>query len=88
MPAALHKHVFRPEAEKDLDKLTPKDRDRILDKLNFYVSHESPLQFSERFTSPALGEYRYRIGPFGVVFDYKNGMIVFLRIGHRREIYR
>jgi mRNA interferase RelE/StbE len=35
-----------------------------------------------------LGEYRFRIGDYRVIFDIEGNEIVVLRVGHRREIYK
>jgi mRNA interferase RelE/StbE len=46
------------------------------------------MRFAEKLSDPILGEYRFRIGDYRVIFDIKGSEIVILRVGHRREIYR
>jgi len=49
---------------------------------------EDPLKHSEKLTDPKIGEYRFRIGDYRVIFDLKGDDIVVLRVGHRKDIYR
>jgi len=46
------------------------------------------LRFSEKLSDPILGEYRFGIGDYRVVFDIEGDEIIVLRVGHRREIYK
>ena len=77
---------YTRRAERDIEKLEPKIRDRVGKTLLQY--REEPLRFAEKLTDPVLGEYRYRIGDYRVVFDMEGNEIVVLRVGHRREIYK
>ncbi len=36
----------------------------------------------------SLGEYRFRVGDFRIIFDLDGDNLVILRVGHRREVYR
>ena len=78
--------VYTRRAEKDIDKLDPKVRERIGKTLLRY--REEPLRFAEKLSDSILGEYRFRIGDYRVIFDVQGNEIVVLRVGHRREIYR
>jgi mRNA interferase RelE/StbE len=46
------------------------------------------LRFAEKISDPILGEYRFRIGDYRVIFDIEENEIVVLKVGHRREIYK
>lgn len=78
--------VYTRRAERDIRKLEPKTRDRIGKTLLRYM--EDPMRFAEKLTDPVLGEYRFRVGDYRVVFDIEGNEIVVLRVGHRREIYK
>jgi mRNA interferase RelE/StbE len=78
--------VYTRRAERDIKKLEPKVKVRIGEALLRYS--EEPLRFSEKLSAPLLGEYRFRIGDYRVIFDIKGSEIIVLRVGHRREIYR
>lgn len=78
--------VYTRRAERDIEKLEPNVKDRIGKALLRYS--EEPLKFAEKLSDPILGEYRFRIGDYRVIFDLQGNEIVPLRVGHRREIYR
>ncbi len=78
--------VYTRRAERDIKKLEFNTKDRIGKTLLRYS--EEPLRFAEKLTDPILGEYRFRIGDYRVIFDIKGNEIVILRVGHRREIYK
>lgn len=78
--------VYTRRSERDIKKLAPDIKDRIGKTLLRYA--EDPLRFAEKLSDPILGEYRFLIGDYRVVFDIKGHEIIVLRVGHRREIYR
>jgi mRNA interferase RelE/StbE len=78
--------VYTRRAERDIKKLERKTKDRIEKALLRYS--EEPLRFAEKLSDPILGEYRFRIGDYRVVFDLGGDEIIILRVGHRREIYK
>jgi mRNA interferase RelE/StbE len=81
-----YKLVYTRRAERDIKKLDPETKDRIGKALLRYS--EEPLRFAEKLSDPILGEYRFRIGDYRVIFDIEGNEIIVLRVGHRREIYR
>jgi len=78
--------VYTRRAERDIRKLEPNTRERIGKTLLRYA--EDPLRFAEKLSDPILGEYRFRIGDYRIIFDIEADEIVVLRVGHRREIYQ
>lgn len=78
--------VLSRRAVRDLDRLDPPDRKRILDKLRQLAT--DPLQHATKLTDSRIGSFRQRIGPYRVIFDFEADRVTVLRIGHRREIYR
>lgn len=80
--------VFEEKAKKRLKKLSPEISRKIIEKLSFFVSTLSPLEFAERLINNEVGQYRFRIGDYRVIFDVEDDTIVVLTLGHRREIYR
>jgi len=48
----------------------------------------NPTFFATKLVDESLGQHRYRIGDYRVIFDVEGNNIVILRVGHRREIYR
>jgi len=67
----VFKIEFNPKAVKELEKLPLKVRKRILKKLKFYSSQENPLKFAKKISDPRFGEYRFRIGDYRLIFDFK-----------------
>ena len=69
----------------NLDNLLKK---KITNKLDFWVKSDNPLRFAENLTNSELGEYRFRVGDYRIIFDVEGKNIVVLSIGHRKEIYK
>jgi len=62
---------------------------RILEKLSWWEMTLEPLDFARRLNGDKFGEYRFRIGDYRLLCDAeKNGNIVVLKIGNRKDIYR
>lgn len=78
--------VYTQRAERDIKNLESKIKDRIGKTLLRYS--EEPSSFAEKLSDSILGEYRFRIGDYRVIFDIQGKEIVVLRVGHRREIYK
>jgi mRNA interferase RelE/StbE len=81
-------YCFRSHALRQLEKLPKHIQKRIIEKLDFYFDQKKPLRFAERITDPALGEYRFRIGNYRVVFDIEKQKAFILTVGNRKDIYR
>ena len=64
-----YKLVYTRRAEKDIKKLDPKTKDRIGKVLLRY--REELLRFEEKLSAPVLGEYRFRIGDYGLFLILK-----------------
>jgi len=79
---------FKKKAEKEVAKLPPRIRKRILRKLKFYSSQENPLRFAEKLKDYRFGEYRFRIGDYRILFDLESHKITILKVGHRKDIYK
>ena len=82
------KYVFKGNSIKEFSKLPKKSQSQIKQKLDFYMSISSPLDFAEHLTDFELGEYRFRIGDYRVAFDVENDTAKILKVGHRKNIYK
>ena len=78
--------IYTRRAERDIKKLEANTKERVGKALLRYS--EEPLKFAEKLSDPILGEYRFRVGDYRVIFDIEGNEIVVLRVGHRREIYK
>lgn len=79
---------FSYMAVKDLKKLPKNIQKKLLAKLEFFLASETPLSFSRPLINSEIGQYRFRIGYYRVVFDVLDDKIIVLTLGHRRDIYR
>ena len=78
--------IFTQKAVRDLDALDPQVRHRIGESLKRY--QQEPLRHARRMAESDVGDYRFRIGDYRVIFDLEGEEIVVLRVGHRSQIYR
>lgn len=69
-------------------KLDMDVRKKIFEKLDYFMGLSDPLEFAEPVTDPALGQYRFRVGDYRVIFDVKDELFKILKVGHRKDIYR
>lgn len=81
-----YKIVFTKRAMRDISKLEPEIKEKLGDALRRYG--KDPLNYARKMVDPSLGNYRFRIGDYRVIFDIEGDEIIVLRVGHRKEIYR
>jgi mRNA interferase RelE/StbE len=77
---------FSNQAAKELKKLDKQIQKRIIDKLAQYAKSEN-LKEAKKLTSPALGQWRYRIGDYRIIFDLMGKEVQVLKVAHRSEVY-
>ncbi|MDL2335350.1 MAG: type II toxin-antitoxin system RelE/ParE family toxin [Chloroflexota bacterium] len=74
-------------AEKELDELPTKDRDRINVRISALASDPRPYGYEQ-----LSGEKKYRLrqGDFRIVYgiDDAQSVVTVIKIGHRRDVYR
>jgi len=79
-------------ADSALSKLDPEDRKRILRFLHGRVAKlDDPRTLGQALHGSRLGEFwRYRVGDYRLISKIEDDCLVVLvvRVGHRREIYR
>ncbi len=83
---------YTENAKKDLEYLSLGIAQRIIKKIYFYSLQESPLHYATKLVNSSVGSYRFRIGEYRVIFDINDKgdvvILIVLRIGHRKEVYR
>ena len=83
---------FAKGAQKDLAKLDASGKDRVLRFLAERVEHrDDPRALGEPLKGPVVGRYwKYRIGDYRIICDLQDALLLVLviRVGHRREVYR
>jgi len=79
-------------AAKELEKLDPPQRKRILKFLHErLVPLDNPRSIGQALRGSKLGEFwKYRVGDHRIIAKIEDArvLILVLRIGHRREVYR
>jgi mRNA interferase RelE/StbE len=79
-------------ADRELDELDAQHRRRILKILHERIAKlDDPRSLGEALHGSRLGEFwKYRIGPYRLICKIEDDRLVVLvlRIGHRKEIYR
>lgn len=79
-------------ADRELSKLDPQHSKRILKFLHQRVAKlDDPRSIGEGLHGSRLGEFwKYRVGDYRLISKIEDDRLVVLvlRIGHRREIYR
>jgi len=83
---------FAPEAIRELDKLDKQVARRILKFLRGRVANlKDPRSIGSALKGSKLGEFwKYRVGDYRIICRIEDArlLILVLRIGHRREVYR
>ena len=83
---------FSRAAAKELDRLDPQHARKLLVFLHERLARlEDPRSLGEALKGPRFGEFwRYRIGDYRIVVRIEDERLIILvvRIGHRREVYK
>ncbi len=82
---------FDERAAKELKKLSPDARNKILLFFKNRIATElDPRRFGKALTANMSGLWRYRIEDYRVICQIQDDKLVVLalKVGHRREIYR
>lgn len=83
---------FERAAARELDKLDSQSAGRVLRFLRDRVARlDDPRSIGQALKGDRFGEFwRYRVGDHRVIARIEDaaGLILVLRIGHRREVYR
>lgn len=78
--------------DRELDRLDAPVRKRILKFLNDRVARlEDPRSIGQALRGSRLGEFwKYRVGNYRLICKIEDDrlLVLVLRLGHRREIYR
>lgn len=84
----MFRYEFTSKSLKQFRKLEKQIQFRIIKKLDQFCSSPDPLVHADPITDKELGEYRFRIGDYRVVFDIEGDLITIHRVGDRKDIYR
>lgn len=83
---------FAKGSQKDMSKLDASARERILRFLADRIQDsDDPRRHGEALKGPEVGRYwKYRVGDYRIICDLQDALMLVLvvRVGHRREVYR
>ena len=83
---------FDPSAQRELDKLDSQQAKRILKFLLERVAKQSnPRNLGEALTGSRYGDlWKYRVGDYRIIshISDKEILILVVKIGNRRDVYR
>ena len=80
--------VFAGGSKEDLDKLDSVTRKRIAKKLQYFLEHDDPLVYARHLVNTKIGDYRFRVGHYGIAFDVDGDTLHMVSVKHRKDIYR
>lgn len=80
--------IYKPSAAKAFRKVHPNEQKRIKEAIEGLSVNPRPHGYIE--LSGGEGECRIRVGRYRIVYDIEDDelVILVLRIGHRRDVYR
>lgn len=78
--------LITKEAKEQIDKLDGVIKKRIAKKLPIFL--KNPFSFSKRLINLEIGQYRFRVGDYRIIFDVRDKKIEILKVMHRREVYK
>ncbi len=80
--------LFSKRARLDWQRLDHAIQERLREKLAYFISQQNPLRYADKLREEDLGEFRFRVGDYRIVFDVEGNIILILRVGHRKDIYK
>jgi mRNA interferase RelE/StbE len=83
---------YSKEAEREIAKLDKPIAQRIIRFMGSRVAKlENPRSIGQALAGSKLGDYwKYRVGDYRIIADIQDGKLIVLvvRVGNRREVYR
>ncbi len=76
---------FKASVEKDLRKIEPKERIKILKKIKTELSNNPGID--KKLTGEYKDLYSYRVGNYRIIYTLLDDEILILRVGHRKDVY-
>jgi mRNA interferase RelE/StbE len=84
---ADYKILIKPSAVKELNKIPKKDLRKITEKINSLAEDPRPIGCEKLSAQEA---YRIRQGLYRIIYTIEDDKLIILviKIGHRRDVYR
>ena len=80
-------YTISERAVKDLTKVSPEVRQRIISKLDYLGENDLFVSNSRLMAGNFGGLFRIRIGDYRAIFEFVDNKATITRIGHRKDIY-
>ena len=79
---------FKKSVEKDLKALSKADQKRVLEQIGKVLAKDPYM--GKALSGEFKGLYRWRIGRFRVIYEVQKEvlMILVLKVGHRKDVFR
>lgn len=77
---------LRKSAIKDLDKITSKDKHRIIKSIGTLSNYPRTSNIKQLVTSDYA--FRMRVGSYRILFDVINDTVFIARVLHRKDAYK
>jgi len=86
---SIYQLQISSKAQKDLKKIDKKIQQRIIKEVFKLKKDRHPQQFKP-LVGLKIAQFRLRIGDYRVLYDVydQDKVVLILRIGHRKDIYR
>ncbi len=68
------------QAVKEINNLPPILKDRIIDKMDWFVLQKNPLSFAKKLQGNYAGMVRFRVGDYRVICEVIHGEVRILRV--------
>ena len=85
----MYKVVYLDQVEEDLKKLDKSTAKKVLSRIETYLA-TSPKGLGKPLKGEFLGYWRYRWGDYRVIYKISEReiLILILRIGNRKDVYK
>lgn len=86
----MYKFFFTEYAVRQLGTLPRFVQKRIKEKLLFWQQQENPLVFARSLIGFSPATHRFRIGDYRLIcsVEKRQFVILVLKVGHRKDVYR
>ena len=87
----MYKVIYTPQAFKTLEKMDKYTKTLIYAWIDKYLNEcEDPRSRGKALKGDRKDQWRYRVGDYRIIAKIDDGKLIILiiKIGHRREIYK
>lgn len=86
MAIVKYKIIYHHEIKKDLSKIPANIKNRIRNAIENRLMID-PGSYTDSLRRDLTGLRKLRVGDYRVILEINDGIIIILKIGHRKEVY-